>query len=423
MHDIIKYKEQGVFMAIGLFNEENWDRLEDNYFSRVDFRNLDMVKDSILFSYMLVHAKEKISSSVMQQHGLKQIPELPVKIRTAYDELYLLYLLLQEQVRREDSIHVLKEAAYNAPYEDMRRFAFCRLTGYAYPSGWTYSCGLKEGMNRERIEEFCREMISRDGPLKLEAEERLEELKDVSDETLAVLSSLHTERGWDDTAEERLKKALRPAKGTDLQDDLEDKVRLLFDAYIYEVCDTAYGRYPGAVFKEAPHLFTESLMRWVRKHAKNEKYSSMIMKGLAAGDRMTSDLTEEDMETIVWAASKRSPQHSYFLWMAYWYAIGTAEDNVLALQMLEDSAAGGFVPAYTEMVRINDAGDRIRRNAKKALMLQEEKTELCRKRNEERSTYLTVLLYRKSLKELGDLYMKAGRPAIAKKYHRAAAEL
>ncbi|MCR5795663.1 MAG: hypothetical protein K6G61_10025 [Solobacterium sp.] len=81
------------------------------------------------------------------------------------------------------------------------------------------------------------------------------------------------------------------------------------------------------------------------------------------------------------------------------------------------------MPAYTEMIRINDEGDRIRRNAKKALMLQEEKTELCRKKNEERSTYLTVLLYRKSLKELGDLYMKAGRPAIAKRYYREAEEL
>ena len=90
------------------------------------------------------------------------------------------YLLAEEQIALVDDAELLKAAAYEAGYFKSR-FAFCRLTGYQYPSPEcdayshrTYRCDRLESFPKEDVKTFCEEMIRKKGPFAQEAAEILE---------------------------------------------------------------------------------------------------------------------------------------------------------------------------------------------------------------------------------------------------------
>ena len=179
-------------MGIRIFKRDNWSRWEDGFFGYGDFRKLDPEKDRLLLAYMLSRCDEGKRTRVTEKLGITEVPALPVNVDDEDDERYAPYLVMQEQVMREEDYWTLREAAFEAP-GPMRRFAFCRLTGYSWPpdecdaySYRTYSCGLKSGLTREDIECFCREMIDNRGPFAAEAGEWLKKLPGVSDEELAA---------------------------------------------------------------------------------------------------------------------------------------------------------------------------------------------------------------------------------------------
>ena len=141
---------------------------------------------------------------MLMKFGLDKVPDPPVNIDDPGDTDYALYIVLREQVMREDDCFVLKTAVREAPNPMMRRFAFCRLTGCSWPfvecdaySYRTWDCGLKTGLTREDIEELCREQVDADGPFARQAAEWLRRLPSFSEQELAQWASERTERKYD----------------------------------------------------------------------------------------------------------------------------------------------------------------------------------------------------------------------------------
>ena len=148
---------------IRIFRKENWQVWKSGPFSRKDFLLIDPAKDRLLYAHMLAFCSEPVQKDVRQRYSAEE--------RQGRTDLYD---LLPEQILRESDESVLKTAAYEAPDDAMRRFAFCRLTGYSFDAdARTYACGLLCGITREKIEEFCSEMIRNEGPFAKEAEECL----------------------------------------------------------------------------------------------------------------------------------------------------------------------------------------------------------------------------------------------------------
>ena len=89
------------------------------------------------------------------------------------------YWAERERAEGERDISRLAKLAY-AERNKAGCFAFCRLTGYAFPppaidrfSHRTYACRPVEGMTPDLIWAFCQDMIEQGGPFSEEAEEIL----------------------------------------------------------------------------------------------------------------------------------------------------------------------------------------------------------------------------------------------------------
>ncbi len=176
-------------MGVKIFRDDNWNRIKSGVISRRDIIHLDGKKDRELIGYLIRHATEQCSSSMLRyaaaQYGIDKLPEPQTNIDDPKDPYYEEYFVLKEQVILEDDYNVLKEAAlHNANY-DMAAFAFCRLTGYSFPPSEcdaynyrTFDCGIMPGMTTEDIREFCRAVIKERGRFADVAEECLCHQKD-----------------------------------------------------------------------------------------------------------------------------------------------------------------------------------------------------------------------------------------------------
>lgn len=191
-------------MGMDIFRRENWDRWACGPYHKMDFR-LDAEKDRWLLQYLLSHCARTQRVKEMARLGLDEVPAPPVNIDDPRDRDYAPYIMLREQVMREDDCRTLRAAMLDAPNAMMRRFAFCRLTGYSWPfvecdaySYRTWDCGLKSEATRESIEVLCRELADANGPFARQAAQWLERLPKLSDDALAQRASGKTERRYDD---------------------------------------------------------------------------------------------------------------------------------------------------------------------------------------------------------------------------------
>ncbi len=421
-------------MGIDIFRKENWSRWRSGPFQTADFR-LDAEKDRLLLGHILVHCTEPQRKRLMMKYRMKEIPAPPVNIDDAHDADYAPYMLLREQVMREDDYWTLK-AALEAPDAMMRRFAFCRLTGYGWPpdacdaySYQTYDCGLKRQVSREDIEDLCRELIAEKSRFARRAKEWLEKLPTYSDDDLATWASPRTERSWDNDPDELLRKAMRPEAGVPEREDLEDKVLAIFDAYIFRKYQRHHLQGSGIVLRESVE---DPLTKRIadRLGAMKSYYKSAeiaIADIMEAGGREVG-LAPEEVARLAWSVSSRSRQHSYFLWMAHWYGIDADEDDAAALRMLADAAERGHLYACEEIVRIYAAGEYVRRDFRLALRWQEKKLEWARAAWEAKdprdfAASQARERYAKVLRETGDLLTEAGNAKRARQYYRQAEKL
>ena len=87
-----------------IFREENWDTWRSGCFTMADFKNLYGEKDRWLLTWTAVHGNDHASRIAIHRLGISVIPEVPVNTDDEKDDLYFLYLVLNEQVKRESAL-------------------------------------------------------------------------------------------------------------------------------------------------------------------------------------------------------------------------------------------------------------------------------------------------------------------------------
>lgn len=151
---------------------------------------------------------------------------------------------------------------------------------------------------------------------------------------------------------------------------------------------------------------------------------SIIEETLSLGGCLTPELTPDKIRKTAWSVCPNSPQHSYFLFFAYWYGFETDENDDLALKMLADAADRGHMRSYKDLVQIYASGKYVHKNVRLALNWKEKEVELCRKRYAERgNTGYVLKAYEITLREFGDLLMKEGYAKRAKQQYKKADQL
>ena len=415
-----------------IFREENWDTWRSGCFTMADFKNLYGEKDRWLLTWTAVHGNDHASRIAMHRLGISVIPEVPVNTDDEKDDLYFLYLVLNEQVKRESDFQVLRKAAFCAPFP-MNRFAFCRLTGASWTpderkaySYRTYSCGLKNNVVRKDIEDLCREMIIRNGPMSEIAGKRLEELSGITDAELERMASDKTERSFDNPSEEWLRVTMRPKKGYSEEEDLELKICGIFDAFIMLLYEKEF---PGGSVRFWQQInedaFSENMRNClIYDYKPKSDVIDTVTDLLSIGGRLTPDMTPDKISKIAWSVCKNSRQHSFFLYLAYWYGLGTKVNDDLALKMLSDAADRGHMFSFNDLVNIYSSGKYVHKNVRLALDWQEKKVELCRQLYEEdKNSESAIKDYESAIRELGSLLMKEGYAKRAKQQFRKADQL
>ena len=414
---------------MGIYAEENWTRWEARQLTHECFGGKDKEKDRWMLTFMAIYGQGLPKKLALHKLGISEIPKLPVNEYDANDEQYAPYLALREQVMRESDYWVLKNAAFHAP-TPLNRFAFCRLTGYSWPPDEreayryrTYSCGLKRFVSREDIVDLCKEMIDQKGPFQKEAAIWMEQLANVSDEELAEMASERTERSWENEPDEKLRRYMLPLTGYSEEENRNLKICSIFDAYIMWLYSKHFWHGSGIIQRDAMEdSLSDFLCTWFQYTQKPARdVLTTIADFLSSGGRSFPGLTAETIKDVAWNVCKDSPQHSFFLFMAYWYGLETGTDDDQALRMLFDAAERGHLVSYDYIVEIYSEGKYVHKNFRLALTWQEKKVERYRLQYEKDGSSRRD--YREALRKLGDLLMNEGFARRAKQYYRKADQL
>ena len=136
------------------------------FYAASEVLRLDPVLDRLLLENIARNASGTVQKAALRQLKSDTVPKPELVSDGFFDEEYL---LLQEQVKRVDSIEILKEAAEHGP--DMTaRFALSRLTGHVFPSPnedrishRTYECGILEGLSEEEKQELTKRIVNERG--------------------------------------------------------------------------------------------------------------------------------------------------------------------------------------------------------------------------------------------------------------------
>ena len=319
-------------MGIMIYRDDSWSRAECGCISRGDIMGLDRKLDRWLIEYLILHASEQIAKRAMRKYGIDEMPEERINVDDPDDEIYRTYFVLREQAEREDDCDVLRDHAFRRRNDDMSRFAFCRLTGFSWPSDEcdaysyrTYCCGLKSDIFREDIEDLCREMTEQDGPFAAEAKEWLAKLPDISDETLDEWASAKTERREYLNPHEALTALLAPSDGsTDLsEEELHQKMRGAADAWILMNYEEKCGKLSRRRYLEITDPFIrgvrEVLGQFIRDMIPDT--AEAVKAVLITGRAMPRDLTREKIIEIIRSNEDDDPLHAYYRELAEKYSI------------------------------------------------------------------------------------------------------
>ena len=171
-----------MIMGVKIFRDDNWNRIKSGVISRRDIMHLDGENDKVLIRYLIAHAPEPYRRSMMkyaaEKYGMDEIPEPMVNADNPEDMFFWEYAVLREQVVWEEDRDALKEAALHNSDYGVAAFAFCRLTGYSFPTSEcdahsyrTFDCGIIPGTTAEDVREFCQTMIEERGRFANVAEE------------------------------------------------------------------------------------------------------------------------------------------------------------------------------------------------------------------------------------------------------------
>ncbi len=324
-------------MGFNIFRDD-WSRMESGELYLSDCTRLDPKLDRQLIEYIALHGQGWWMPKFLRRYKITE----EFLENADHDDpggIWRTYQMMREQTLRESSRETLKKAAFHGSISDIRKFAFCRLTGYRWDkSAYTYGCGLKSDMLRRDIEAFCGEMIEKEGPFACEAREWLARLPEIPDERLDEWTEGDTERTIYSNLHEQAHMLLNPL-GDDVDPDstwFQKQVRSIFDAYIMMVYEERFGKVTREKKRRLMDSFTGDIYKILKKMARKmiHNETDAVIAVLSAAGEMRHDITRDMIHEIVWDdSSGRDPQHGYFLGTAYQYGIETEQDEKKASRM------------------------------------------------------------------------------------------
>ena len=366
-------------MGIDIFMREDWDRWMDDEFVKTDTRRLDRYKDRYLLEYIAIYGCKSAAEWAVKELRVPACPESVgvIKAQRDCDEADQRWLVMREQVMRETDYWVLEEAAYEAPL-DLARFAFSRLTGCERVLAGVWNdievngCGLKQGMSRADIEEFCREMAERKGPCAEEASAWLEELAGISEEELAGMAAPKTERSWDRDPVEKLKRMLldsergradvaSPDRGGSYLP--ENAVRDIYDAFIFHKYAGIHRKCSALIMAQTIQPFGSQVIRWFEKRGKRPaKMPDAVRLVLSTCGIRTDGLTDEMIREIARTETEDKSGHGYYIGLDLLYGFDAEGDAALAAGLLTEAAEAGNKYAIEELIDIYETGIGMKKN-------------------------------------------------------------
>jgi hypothetical protein len=380
-------------MGIEIFRKENWDRWMDDEFIRQDSRRMDKHKDKCLLEYIAIYGEGPAEEWAMRE---LRVSGCPVSVggiegNRDIDKADQRWLVMREQVMRETDYRVLEEAAYEAPRE-LSRFAFSRLTGCGrvLPGVWheieVTGCGLKQGVSRSDIEELCREMMRKNGPLADEAAAWLEELAGISDEELAELAAPRTERSWDNDPAEKLKRFFLDTCTGETPDaqsavsgsiPLDNAIREIYDAYIFNRYAGIYKWGSSLILDLTMKPFGSQVIRWFEKRGRRPvTLPDTVRLVLSVCGVDTAGFSDEKIRGIARTETEDKLGHGYYIGLDLLYGFDTEGDAAKAVRPLTEAAEAGNRYAIEELISIYEEGIGVKKNPWLAKKWREKQTEV-----------------------------------------------
>ena len=164
-----------------LFSPEKLSLTPEEYFhlfSAGEVRRMNPEVDRLLLENIARHAVGTRQKAALRRLSLTE-PQPPNPDYVSDDLFDESYWILDEQIRQMEEMadwELLRGAAF-ASRSEAACFAFCRLTGWRFPSPECdayshrdYACGRAAWMKEEDVRAFCREMIEQRGPFARECE-------------------------------------------------------------------------------------------------------------------------------------------------------------------------------------------------------------------------------------------------------------
>ena len=365
----------------------------DDEFIRQDSRRMDKYKDKCLLEYIAIYGNDLAEEWAMRE---LRVSECPVSVggiegNRDIDKADQRWLVMREQVMRETDYWVLEKAACEAPRE-LARFAFSRLTGCGrvLPGVWheieVTGCGLKQGVGRSDIEELCREMMRKNGPLAEEAAAWLEELAGISDEELAELAAPRTERSWDSDPVEKLKRLFLDTCTDETPDAqpavsgsilLDNVIREIYDAYIFNKYAGIYKWGSSLILDLTMKPFGSQVIRWFEKRGRRPvTLPDTVRLVLSVCGADTAGFTDEKIRGIARTETEDKLGHGYYIGLDLLYGFDTEGDAAKAVRPLTEAAEAGNRYAIEELISIYEEGIGVKKNPWLAKKWREKQTEV-----------------------------------------------
>ena len=357
-------------MGIEIFRKENRERWMNDEFIRQDTRRMDRYKDKCLLEYIAIYSEPHVSKWAVKALGMSAAPDSidGILANNERDKENQRWAVLHEQVMREYDYWTLEAAAYEASH-DMAWFAFCRLTGCSCAENSEMqrnglpSCGLKQGMSRTDIEQFCRGMIENNGRFSRDAADWLSQLAYISDEELEEWARPKTERSWDNDPTERFIKHYKELRERDMS--LEDMIRSIYDAYIFWQYSDIHIRSSALIMDETLDMFGKQVVEWYeRRHKRPVGMTTSVRNVLIAcgPEDVCAALTDERICDIAYTETKDKRGHSYYIGLDHLYGFCMDEASPEAARLLTDAAEAGNKYAVEELIDIYEEGIGVKKN-------------------------------------------------------------
>lgn len=159
------------------------------------------------------------------------------------------------------------------------------------------------------------------------------------------------------------------------------------------------------------------------KEALAEKYEGIPACTDAHDEELLSEALLEAVKKIAIRENDHSPEHNFFIGLAYLDGVDVEIDHERALKLIISSAEAGLMEAIDQLITMYNSGKGVNRDYEKTIKWREKKIELCRDRFQQcpGETNGHELIW--AMTDCADAYREEGKAAAAKEKYQTAEQI